>query len=349
MKRILLPLLLCFLFCTSSCAIAPKQDQRFQASYLTLFDTVTTIVGFAPDRDTFSQTAQMIQEEMEEYHQLYDVYHSYEGINNLYTVNQNAGVQPVKVDKRILELLSAALEAYDLTDGKVNAAMGSVLKIWHTYREKGIDDPENAVLPPEDKLREAGDHTDIQGIVIDWEESTVYLTDPDMSLDVGAIAKGYATEQVARLLESQGVTGYTLSVGGNIRTIGQRGDGESWSIALQDPQNEADSLYTLSVGGGLSVVTSGSYQRYYTVDGVRYHHIIDPQSLMPENRYLSVSVIGEDSGLCDALSTALFNLSYEDGLELAESLQGIEVIWVLPDGSERYTSGFLQYIKDGTK
>lgn len=134
------------------------------------------------------------------------------------------------MDQKIIDMLKLAGEAYEQTDGKVNAAMGSVLSIWHDYRTKGIENPETAEVPPMDQLKEAALHTDFSKVLIDEEASTVYLEDPDMRLDVGAIAKGYATEQVARSLEARGIDHVLLSVGGNIRAIGIRADGKlgSW-------------------------------------------------------------------------------------------------------------------------
>ena len=347
MKRIL-PLLLVMLL-VSSCALGEPKKERFQASYLTLFDTVTTVAGFEKDRETFSEKAVIIQKEMEEYHQLCDIYHSYDGINNLYTVNRNAGIAPVEVDEKIISLLERCKELYYATDGKVNVAMGSVLQIWHNYRTAGIDDPENAKLPPMDKLQEAAEHCSMDDVIIDREASTVFLADPEMRLDVGAVAKGYATEQVALSLAEQGFDGYTLSVGGNIRTIGLRGDGGNWNIGLQNPfageEGQDATLFTVAIGDGLSVVTSGSYQRYYTVDGKEYHHIIDPDTLMPENRWLAVTIIGSDSGVCDALSTALFNLEQEEGEALLKEFSA-EAVWIAPDGTEIYSEGFTQYIKE---
>ena len=125
---------------------------------------------------------------------------SYEGINNIKTINDNAGIKPVKVDKRIIDLIKFSKDMYEKTNGKTNIAFGAVLSIWHEYRTIGIEDPANAALPSEEELRIASEHTNIEDIVIDEEHSTVFLSDPLMRLDVGAVAKGYATEQVSNCL-----------------------------------------------------------------------------------------------------------------------------------------------------
>ena len=221
-----------------------------------------------------------------------------------------------------------------------------MLEIWHQYREAGIEDPENAQLPPMDALTEAAKHVNIDDMVIDEAASTVYLRDPAMSLDVGAIAKGYATERAAESIEASGKTSVLLSIGGNVRAIGKKPDGSNWNVAIQNPDLDSDqtSLFTLSINN-LSVVTSGSYQRYYTVDGVRYNHIIDPVTLMPTTYFIGISVVTHDSGLADGLSTALFCMPLEDGQALVNSLDNVEACWVRPDGSIEMTDGFRALIE----
>ena len=320
---------------------------RYDATFLELFDTVTTIVGNAKDKDEFTEYAQNIYNDLKVYHELYDIYNDYDGINNIKMVNDNAGIKPVKVDRKIIDLLKFSIEAYDFTDGKVNIAYGAVLSVWHDYRERGIDDPENAKLPPMDVLKEKAQHTDINKMIVNEEDSTVYLQDPEMSLDVGAVAKGYATEQVAKAAQQNGFTSGSISVGGNVRTLGAKADTkEAWNIGIQNPDLESPdtNLYILKLKD-LSLVTSGVYERYYTVDGKQYHHIIDPKTLMPAAYFVSVSIVTQDSGMADALSTSVFNMPYEQGEKLIESLPDTEALWVFPNGDMKYSSGFEKYIK----
>ncbi|HCD46761.1 MAG TPA: FAD:protein FMN transferase [Lachnoclostridium sp.] len=328
----------------NTAAIGAKKEQRFHAEFLNLFDTVTEIVGYSKNKEEFTQIATDVHDELEIYHQLYDIYNDYDGIANIKTINDNAGKSPVKVDQKIIDMLKLAGVAYEKTDGKINVAMGSVLTIWHDYRTKGIENPETAEVPPMDKLKEAALHTDFSKVLIDEEASTVYLEDPDMRLDVGAIAKGYATEQVARSLEAKGIDHVLLSVGGNIRAIGIRADGKPWKLDIQNPDldSEKKAIDTLNLDG-FSLVSSGDYERYYIVDGVRYHHIIDPDTLMPAAYFRAVSIVCRDSGWADALSTAVFNLPYEKGLALVESMDDAEAMWVLPDSSIKTSSGYEAY------
>lgn len=340
MKRVCAAVVLCALLC--GCAAAPAGEEggqkRYEASFLTLFDTVTTMVGYADSQETFTAQAQQIYDELLEYHQLYDIYNDYDGMNNLKTVNDNAGIAPVEVDARILDMLEFSKELYEETGGRVNVAMGGVLSLWHDAREAGIEDPANAYLPDQDALEEAARHADWSNVVIDEEAGTVYLADPDMSLDVGAIAKGYAVERVCETAPA----GMLISVGGNVRATGPKPDGSPWVVGIENPDG-GDFLHTLYVEDS-SVVTSGDYQRYYLVDGQRYHHIIDPDTLYPATRWRSVSILCADSGIADSLSTALFTLSQEDGQKLLDAFDA-EALWMTQDGELLYSPGFQAMVR----
>ena len=185
----------------------------------------------------------------------------------------------------------------------------------------------------------------IDDIVIDKENNTIFFKDPGLKVDVGAIGKGYATEMVARKLEEMGVDNYTLSIGGNIRTIGGKADGSKWVAGITNPDRTSEEPFLLKVQfESLALVTSGSYQRYFYYDNVKYHHIIDPETLYPKDTFTSVSILTPDSGLADAVSTACFNLTLEEGMALIESLENTEAMWVEPDGTEHYSSGFLDFL-----
>lgn len=328
-----------------ACEKTPKLN-KYSEYYFDYFDTVTTIIGYEETEEEFDAVCEEIKALLNEYHRLFTIYNRYEGLNNLVTINDlvDGKHTEVTVDRKIIDMLTFAKEMYVKTDGNVNIAMGSVLKIWHVYRNRGLDDPVNAELPPMDKLEEAAKHTNIEDLIINDENNTVFLKDPEMSLDVGAIAKGYAAEKIAQYLEEKGITGYLLNLGGNVRTIGMAGE-KSWNVGIENPdtENEETPYIEFLRLQGESLVTSGSYQRFYVVNGENYHHIIDPETLMPGTKYRSVSVLTDDSGLGDAMSTALFLMDYEDGLELVKSMENVEAMWVLPDGEQCYSDGFKAY------
>ena len=303
--------------------ITPKKR-----TFYDYFDTVSTVSDYSGGSDeSFSENFALVKSHLKFYHELFDIYNEYDSLTNLATVNRLAGEGEVKVGAELIEFLEYAVMMHDLTGGNMNIAMGSVLKIWHEYREGGV------AVPAESELRAAAEHTDIKNLVIDKEKSTVRFLDPKMSLDVGAIAKGYAVEKAAEELMAKGVSSYVLDVGGNLRVIGYKPDGSKWRTGIENPDlySKTPYVYYLDVAD-TSVVTSGNYQRFYTVDGVRYHHIINKDTLMHADYFASVTVITKNSGLADALSTALFNMDYESGVALISGLDGVSCVWVTNDG-----------------
>ena len=320
--------------------------KRYSVTYTDSFDTVTEIIGYCESEKEFEEKAELLHQEMRKYHAYYDIYNTYPEIVNLKSINDMAGKGPVKVDEEIMGLLSYCIEMYGETNGQVNVAMGSLLNLWHTYRQEGIDNPELAAIPTREELAERAGHIDIRSLALDKKQMTVELKDIGMSLDVGSIAKGYAVDRVAEYARELGFENMLISVGGNILAIGNKPDGTKWNIGVMDPfvakgEKTADSQYIDHVEiENTCVVTSGDYQRYYTVNGVEYCHIIDPDTWMPSNEFSSVTIIGPNSAMADALSTALFNMNLEEGQQLIESLDGWEAMWIDAEGKLHYTDGF---------
>ena len=299
-----------------------------EKTYYEFFDTVSSIKDYSKDSDgDFKKNCGLIEEKLSYYHKLFDIYNEYGGIVNLATVNRLAPTEAVKVDPELIDFLLYSVSMHELTDGYVNVAMGSVLSIWHDYRTRGTGVPTRA------ELEEANLHTDIGDLEIDKENLTVRFSDPEMRLDVGAIAKGYAAEKCAELLKSLGVSSYVIDLGGNLRAIGEKPDGGTWRTGIQNPDAYSDEPYAYYLDvSDTSVVTSGDYQRYYVVDGKTYHHIINKDTLFPAEYYSSVTVVTENSGLADALSTALFNMPKAKAISLLDTLDGVSAVWVYPDG-----------------
>ncbi len=335
-------LCLALLLCCSGCGLDEKAPERKQytATFLTLFDTVTVITGKAESEEAFTEKAQAVKNDLERFHRLFDIYHEYEGVVNLKTLNDQAAEEPIAVDPILMDLLLDCKEYYTATDGRVNTAMGSVLRLWHEARNDGIDDPRNAYLPDQAALEEAALHCRLEDVVLDPDASTVYFRDPALKLDVGAIAKGWAVQRVSETAPA----GLLISVGGNVCATGPKDEsGTPWVIGIQDPEGGDSYLHTIYLEKG-SVVTSGDYQRGYYVDGQLYHHIIDPDTLYPSRLWRSVSIVCGDSGLADALSTALFLMDREAGQQLLTQF-GAEAMWVSADGTIFYSPGFESLIR----
>lgn len=309
-------------------------------TYYEFFDTVCVISYYGGRGEKyFDETAAFIEGELEKYHRLFDAYREYSGINNLYTVNASAGVMPVTVSSELIDLISFGKEVYSLTGGEVNIAFGAVTSLWKDAgRRAEIGD---TVLPTETQLCDSARHTSIDTIEIDKAASSIYISDPLASIDVGAIGKGFACERITDALKQRGDEAFVLDLGGNIRAVGTKPDGSGWITGIENPRKDSSAPFAARVEiSDESCVTSGDYRRYFTVGDKKYHHIIDKDTLYPAEHFSSVTVIAPDSGLCDALSTALFCMPLERGLSLIEAIEDAEALWVCADGSIHRSSGF---------
>lgn len=341
---IILGLLVFLTGCPKSAIREEKYEPRGMM-YFSFFDTVSYIYSYAEESQAnFDEHCNGVSAILEEYHALFNIYYEFSGINNLKTINLNAGGDPVKVDKKLIDFLVYAKSLYEVTNGEMNIMLGSVLRPWHDCRTEAANDPSNAEIPSMEILKEAEGHTDISLLEIDETNLTVRISDPKASIDVGALGKGYATEKAAEYLRSVGADSYVLNIGGNIRIIGNKPDGTGWGTGIKDPFDTSKYAMTLTLSD-TSCVTSGDYERFFSFEGKRYHHIIDKDTLMPADYFRSVTIITPDSALADALSTALFAMSYEDGLALVNNLGNVDVLWITRDGTQYYTAGLENLIR----
>ena len=333
MKRCFLAVCLAMMLVVSSSCAQQVTYEKHQHYFFGTFDTIITLIAYTQSADEFQTYAKLAESEMIRYHEIFDQYNGYEGVRNLYALNQNAVSEPYAVEPELLTLLKQIQEWQILYSSKTNPAMGSVLLLWHNARSAGD------YIPDEESLQNASQHMNYEDVVIDEAAGTVYFADPQLRLDLGAVAKGYAAQKVADRLHEAGLDSFILNAGGNVICGDAPRDGRSqWTVAVED----VDGVSTrLKLGlKNLSIVTSGDYQRYFEVDGQRYHHLIDPDTLQPATYMRAVSIIHPDSGLADFLSTAAFLLPYEQSRALIESVPEAEATWLLADGSEYCTDGF---------
>lgn len=278
------------------------------------FDTPVTLLGYETNEADFDRAVALLRGRLAYLDALFDAYAPHGDTVSLYTLNRSAGGDPVAVPEELYGLLVFCKEAVRLTDGRVNPAMGAVTYLWQQARETAEKNGGEAPPPAAEALRAAAEHCDIGKLELDPAARTARLADPDMRLDVGAVAKGYAADLLAEDLRAAGFDGYALSMGGNIRTVGQKPFGQDWQMGILDPADASGVAATVPLGGGLSLVTSGGYLRRFTWEGKTYHHIIDPATLYPsESNVASVTVMGRCSAVCDALSTFLYQMDVADG------------------------------------
>ena len=314
----------------------PVEYTRFSYMSIDLFDTLINILGYAETQEDFAYFVQHMYADLYRLHKLFDKFHEHPGINNIKTINNNAGIQPVRVHPDIIELLTIGIEMYHTTKGTVNIAIGPVTNIWREYIFDG-----NATLPCMDRLTAAGELIYINDIIIDAANNTVFLRREGMMLDVGSIGKGFAMEKAAQKAIDIGFESFALTVGGDARLAsGPRGigDRESWGVGILNPNNPEEIIHAI-LAANTAVATSGDYQRFFMVDGIRYHHIIDPRTLMPAITVRSTTVIYPNSIIAENLSLAAFIMDINEAKEILAAF-GAEAMWVLADGSITATDGF---------
>jgi len=356
-RKVISIFVICSLFLLTGC------QKKVTYEYMTKrfvgpFDTITTYITYAKSGEDFDKQCELIDEKLNYYNNLFDKYNVYDGLNNVKTINDHAGKEAVVVDEVLIDLIELCIQRNHEISNKVNIAFGSVIDIWHMYREEAESSGGIGEVPSLEQLQKANEHTSLESIKVDKEEKTVYIDDENVSIDVGATAKGYAIELIKQDLIAMGVDNFLLSGGGNVVSYGERKiqkEGEfyldecqnKFCVGIESPQDgnyakksDDSENEAILVVQGESIVTSGDYQRFYEdVHGVKYHHLIDPDTLYPAVHFRSVSIVTEDSGLADFLSSAVFLMEYEDGIKLINSLDGVEAIWLLEDGKIRLSDG----------
>lgn len=331
-------LLLCLALCLA--AGCQKTPRKYTREIYGAFDTAVQLSAYAEDQEQFDKLAELAEEELLRLSHLYDIYTPYQGVRGLYWLNSQAGQGPVQLEPEVLDLLEFSRECFRLTEGRVNPAMGAVLSVWHDLRLEAGQNPDRARLPQDQELKAAAEHCRMEDLEIDRRAGTAELRDPEMQLDVGAIAKGYAVQRVVEKLEAAGYRDFVLSAGGNVQAQGSPPDRESWSVGVQSPEAPGELAAVLEVSDQ-AVVTSGGYERFYVVDGRRYHHIVDPASLYPAERMLSATVICAEGGLADCLSTALFLMEPQQALDFIQTVPGARALLVTLDGEILDSAGLL--------
>lgn len=254
-------------------------------------------------------------------------------------INNKAGIEPVKVSSITFDVIEKSLEYSKLSNGNFDITIGPLVKLW------GIGS-ENAKLPNDNKILDTLELINYENIILNKEENSVFLTENNMILDLGAIAKGYIADVISELLLEEGVTKAIIDLGGNIFALGEKSKNENWTIGIQNPfENRGAPLGTLSISNQ-SVVTSGIYERYLEVNNIKYHHILNPQTGYPyDNNLASVTIVSSKSIDGDALSTSTFGMGILEGLELVESLKNIEGIFVTKSKEVFISSGLKNNFK----
>lgn len=256
--------------------------------------------------------------------------------SDVWKINHSNG-SPVAVSNETAQLIQTALDYSVRSDGAFDITIAPLLDLWNFKPEQ-----HEGTVPDADQIQEALSHVDYKNVQLDG--TTVTLLDPQASIDLGGIAKGYIADRLRDYLVSEGCDSALINLGGNILTVGAKPDGSAFRVGIRKPFSESDKQLETVACKDRSVVTSGTYERYFEQDGKRYHHILNPTDGYPvENGLASVTILSPTSTDADALSTACFVLGPEKGLELIETLDGIEALFVTDELEEIASSGFTAY------
>lgn len=254
-------------------------------------------------------------------------------------VNKNAGIAPVKVGTDVFAMVETAIAWSDRTGGVFNILIGRVMDLW------GFGTEHHAV-PTDKVLAEALKKTDYHKVMLDKKNSTIFLPDKGMVIDLGGVAKGYATDKAVAALKEMGIKDALINAGGNVYAMGSKADEQPWRVGIQDPRDPKGIVKVLKVSDR-AVISSGDYQRYFEVDGIRYHHILDPATGYPSRACAGTTVIMESATIADILSTVLFIQGPVKGIELAESLTEVDALMIVTaEGKTIGTSAMQDYIAE---
>lgn len=253
--------------------------------------------------------------------------------STIFKINENAGIKGIEVDSGFLKVVNTALYYGRLSQGAFDISIRPIDKLW------GIGS-KNERIPSNDEISKNLKLVNYQNVITNNFNSTVFLKDKDMSIDLGGIAKGYAADELVSILKKNNLDSALINLGGNLYVYNKSEESKPFNIGIQDPKDENGQTFATLKVKNKSIVTSGNYERYFIKDGKRYHHIMDPKTGKPaESGIISSTIISDKSIDGDALSTATFILGVKRGTELINSLEGVDAIFVTNDNNVYTTSG----------
>ena len=319
-----LPILATIVLLLSGCQSSPVLIKRSQM----LMGTLVEVTVVAPDRTVAQKAATASLAEIKRLEKLLSTWIS---SSELSQINSAAGRNPVKVSPETMEIIERSLEMAGLTEGAFNIAVGPAVNAWNISKEGRI--------PTLEELTALRPLIDLSQLKLDHKARTVYLGREGMQIDIGGIGKGYAADRAAVVMEASGAIAGVVALSGDIETFGRMPDNKRFVFGIQHPRKEQGQLLARIELENEAVSTAGDYQRFIEVDGIRYHHILDPTTLQPSRLSQSVTVIAKEGVVADGLDTGIFVMGPEKGMALIERLFGVEGVIVDSNGKVLVSSG----------
>jgi len=338
--RFVIATVLLFLVILIGGSIVRHQNIHEYKSEEFLMDTLVSISTYGTDTDLLKLATEEAFAEMRRIAELTNRFSESDPLtykkSDVNRINKMAGIEAVTVDKDVFNMLKLAKKYNELTEGVFDITIGPVMDLW------GFGQEEQS-LPSSLEIKKVLELVDSKNIILNEDLCTVYLSRKSMSLDLGAVAKGYAVEKAVNILEKQGIKSALIDAGGNIRVLGKKDNDKLWKVGIQDPRDTSSLVGILSLVDE-SAVTSGDYYRSIEINGKIYNHIISPKTGFPVGDNMSVTVITKDAFTADVLSTALFLMESQQAVALAEELEGIEAFIVNADQEILMTSGLIEKV-----
>jgi FAD:protein FMN transferase len=343
-KKLIATLTLTFIICFSFILKINAASNGVSKTYTNYFTTIVTFI-FRDVDEVPEAHWNLIENELQH---IQDTFSRTDSTSELYKLNQKAGIEPFKASDDLYYLVKKAVEYAELTKGKFEPTIGPLIDLWGPINQ-------DIIVPTEEEINQIKPLINYQLIEFNDENQTIYLPKKGMQIDLGAISKGYAADKIASIIRDLDYEHVIINLGGNVLTIGTR-DAKNyygtndWALGLSNPKYNQDLSETRTYAEILvtnkTIVSSGTYERAWYSGNKKYHHILNPETGFPvDNDVEMVTIITENSTAADALSTSVLALGIEDGLDLIESLPGVEAIYVTYDKKVYPSSGIGDDIK----
>lgn len=322
-------ILVIFLVLVTACKSSNQNQPVTETTFL--LDTLNKITAYGPN------ASEAINEAFDRVAEIENKMTSHSNESEVVRINKASGHESVMISPDTFYVIEKGLDYSEKTKGRFDITIGPLVQLW------GIG-TENERVPSKIEIIEALELVDYKELILDPDKKSVKLKRPNMAIDLGAIAKGYAADEAARILRNKGIKNAVIDLGGNIFALGKKPDGNPWRVGIQDPSdNRGKSFATVEVSDK-TLVTSGPYERFFEKNGKRYHHILDPDNGYPvQNGLISTTIITSKSIDADSLSTAVFAMGLKEGMKFIENLEGVDAILVTENFDVYTSSGVHQY------
>lgn len=253
--------------------------------------------------------------------------------SDVYKANQEAGKTAVKINPTTMNVILKSIDYYETTKRTFNIGLGSLIELWDIMSD-------NPRVPADQEIERAKQHIDLGKLEVSKEDGTIFIKDPEMLLDLGGIAKGYAVDEAIRVLKENKIKSGIVNLGGDIYVLGTKPDGSPWKVGINNPEIGANNPIASIAVSDKSVLTSGNYERFFIEEDTVYHHIIDPETGRPaDSGLISVTIVSDSCMDADVLATSVLILGVEEGLDLIEDQAGVEGLLITEDKQIYVSSG----------